>query len=94
MNKYELTLEGRNFPIVHDDVTENSGFYATRRVKAIHEQDAEEKAVFAIKSDKALLSVMDNSIKSDPRVYVCSIRKVNFWARLNLSGYTFFSMDE
>lgn len=93
MPKYSVLLEGKNFPLKLKSETMLYGFYTTRRVKAENEEQAELLAVAKIKSDSELTSLIDSAFNSEPRIYCEGIRKIGWWSRLKLTGYTFYPMD-
>ncbi len=94
MSKFQVKLQGENFPIVWEGRTEMLGFYATRAVKAGSESEAELIAVDMVKSDSLLIGTMDLTIDSDPKIYLVSIAKLGWWCRLGGEGYTFYPMEE
>ena len=90
MAKYSVFLKGENFPLKLEGETKLYGFYTTRRVKAKNEEEAELMAVAAIKSDPKLLSSVDRDFEAEPRIYMESIRKIGWWSRVKITGYTFY----
>lgn len=49
MPKYSVLLEGENFSILQNDGSQLFGFYATRKVKAKNEAEAELLAIALIR---------------------------------------------
>ena len=93
MKKYSVILEGKNFSLTFNGVTELYGFYTTRRVKAINEHEAELVAVKTIKNDPELLGVINKSSNSSPRIYLERMHSLKWWNKLGGKGYTFYKME-
>ena len=94
MPKYTVLLEGENFPIIQSDGSQLFGFYATRKVKAKDESEAELIAITLVKEDETILENIDPKSNIESLVKVDSVSKLKWWSRLNASGFTFFHMEE
>lgn len=94
MPKYSVLLEGENFSILQDDDSKLFGFYATRKVKANNETEAELLAIALIREDENLLENIDPKSSIESLVRVDSVSKLKWWNRLSVSGFTFFPMEE
>lgn len=93
MPKYEVMLEGKNFPVFVDGKTEVLGFFVTRKVKAVSEKEAELKAVAMVRGDKKLISTLDTSHDAKPKIYLDNINQLSWWSLLGGSGYIFYPME-
>ena len=93
MKKYKTLLLGENFEMNYEGEINNFGFYTTRVVKAISEEEAELKAVQLIQTDKELISSIVEKSDFEPKIYLEEIEIVPWWKRLGGKGYTFFKME-
>ena len=94
MPKYSVLLEGVNFLILQDDGSQLFGFYATRKVKAKDESEAELLAITLIREDEILLENIDPKSNVESLVKVDNVTKLKWWNRMSASGFTFFHMEE
>ena len=86
-------LRGEDFELIFEGKEEHFGFYTTRVVKAVTEEEAETKAVALVKKDKDLISSMLPSSSKEPMIYLESISKAPFWRKLGGTGYSFWPME-
>jgi len=94
MNCYRILLLGENFLIRKWFKMKMMGFYATRFVKALDEEQAELEAVKMIKDDHRLIKMTKNkSGQTMPKIYLDEIERIEDSQMQKSSGYTWFEMD-
>ena len=95
MPKYNVILEGENFPLtLVSDSTCLFGFITTRSVKADKVSDAERMALDIVNNDKNLWESLDDKVDIVPNISVTKVIELKWWNRLGGGGYNFFPMDE
>jgi hypothetical protein len=90
MNRYNILLNGRNFLINTKNGLKTLGFYTTRIVEAVSE---EESAIFALdilKNDKELIDMTKNKESNPPMLYVDEISLINDLTDAEDFGFSFY----
>ena len=96
MKKYQVLLEGKNFLIEYEGKLQKHGFYTTRYIEAENPEEAELKAVEAIKSDKKLIESVKNYRADAPMIYLEEISELETFENVKPpgSGYSFYIDEE
>jgi hypothetical protein len=70
MNRYKILLNGRNFLINTKNELKTLGFYTTRIVEAVSEDESAIFALDILKNDKELIDMTKNKESNPPMLYV------------------------
>ena len=95
MNKYKVTLEGKNFLLDLEGSTQKYGFYTTRYIEANDPEEAELNAVKIIREDNQLTETIKNEQSDPPMIHLESLDELRSFDSVELpgTGYTFYSDD-
>ncbi len=95
MKKYRVLISGENLQLQLEQKIERCGFYTTRYIEAISEEEAEVAAITLVQSDEELRDMALNEFEDPPRVFVDGVEELESFDGLELpgSGYTFFVDD-
>ncbi len=77
MRKFKVFVEGRNFLIDGPDGTDRYAFCTTRLIDADNEDDAELRAVEALRANQSLREVVRNEQDNPPMMYVTEIEELD-----------------
>lgn len=95
MNKYKAMLEGKNFLLDLEGITQKYGFYTTRYVEANDPEEAELNAVKTIREDNQLTDTVKNDQSDPPMIYLESLDELSSFEGVEIpgTGYTFYPDD-
>jgi len=95
MKNYRVILEGKNFLLDLDGTPRKYGFYATRDVQASGTEEAELKAVQAVREDSELARAVMNAADDAPMIDLHEMTELISLAGVAApgSGYSFYQDD-
>lgn len=83
-------INGKNFHLKRDEVSERLGFFTTRFVEASSIEEAELTAINLIKQDSWLRSATLNDKNDPPMLYVDEIAELSELPEKQGFGFTFY----
>ena len=91
--KYKILIEGNNFKISIDGIPQKYGFFTTRYVEAIDEEEAKRKVIDLVKSE--IGSYILNNPEDPPYIEFEENLEIESFMDSNVpgSGFTWFEMD-
>jgi hypothetical protein len=90
MNRYKILLNGRNFLINTKNELKTLGFYTTRIVEAVSEDESAIFALDILKNDKELIDMTKNKESNPPMLYVDEISLINDLTDAEDFGFSFY----
>jgi hypothetical protein len=96
MKKYKVFVRGQNCLVKLDGKAEKVGFYTTRFVEAKDDNEAEEKAIAALRNDPTLLERLLNEKSDTPMLFVEEIAELESFEGLTLpgTGFSFYTSGQ
>ena len=96
MNKYKVSLNGRNFWMEIDGQPKLMGFYTTRFLEADTPELAEHFAVQIVRGDTKLREAVINDKSDPPTIHAEEVVMLQTFEGINLpgAGYTFFFYED
>lgn len=95
MKIYRVLLRGENFLLNIEESVRLFGFYTTRFVESLNEDDAEQAAVDLIRNDRSLRDRVLNAQADPPMLYAEEIDEIYESAHDGKvgGGYTFYEQE-
>ena len=92
MKKFRVFVRGENFHLKEEGSVKRFGFYTTRFVEALDEDQAEQTAVELVRSEDQLREAVCNDQSDPPMIFVEEIDQISTF-EAQRSGFTLYEDD-
>ena len=92
MKKFRVLLRGENFLLNYEGEVKRHGFYTTRFVEALNEDEAELAAVELIRKDNRLREAVGNGRPDPPMIFAEEIEEISTFDNPG-AGFTFYEEE-